>query len=161
MAVRKQMISTGTVCQNRKARFNYTIIETFEAGIVLEGSEVKALRMGSANVTEAYAMEKDGSLYLNNALITCPQTAGHFKHIEGRARQLLLHKKEMGKLLGMMARKGYTVVPLEIYFNERGLAKVCLGLAIGKNSADKRETEKKREWSKEKQRIMSYKNKGK
>ena len=158
MAERKQIITTGTACQNRKARFHYTIIETLEAGIVLEGSEVKSLRMGSANISEAYAIEKDGELYLNNALITSLGTTGHFKHIEGRARKLLLHKKEMGKLLGLIARKGYTVVPLEIYFNDRGLAKVRLGVAVGKNAADKRETEKKREWNKEKQRILNYKN---
>lgn len=158
MAQRKEMISFGTVCQNRKARFHYTILETIEAGIVLQGSEVKSLRMGAANIAEAYAIEKDGDLYLNNALITAFGTSGHFKHIEGRARKLLLHKKELGKLLGLMARKGYTIVPLEIYFNNRGLAKVRLGLAIGKNAADKRETEKKREWNKEKQRILSYKN---
>ena len=158
MAERKQIISTGTVCQNRKARFHYTILETLEAGIALEGSEVKSLRMGAANISEAYAVEKEGELYLNNALITSLNASGHFKHIEGRARKLLLHKKEMSKLLGMMARKGYTVVPLEIYFNERGLAKVRLGVAVGKNAADKRETEKKREWNKEKQRILNYKN---
>ena len=158
MAERKQIITTGTACQNRKARFHYTIIETLEAGIVLEGSEVKSLRLGAANISEAYATEKDGELYLNNALITSLGSSGHFKHIEGRARKLLLHKKEMNKLLGMIARKGYTVVPLEIYFNDRGLAKVRLGVAVGKNAADKRETEKKREWNKEKQRILNYKN---
>ena len=158
MAERKQVISTGTVCQNRKARFHYTIIETLEAGIVLEGSEVKSLRMGAANISESYASEKDGELYLNNALITSLGSAGHFKHIEGRARKLLLHKKEANKLFGTMARKGYTVIPLEIYFNDRGLAKVRLGIAVGKNAADKRETEKKREWNKEKQRILNYKN---
>ena len=158
MAERKQAISVGTVCQNRKARFHYTIVETSEAGIVLQGSEVKSIRVGAANISEAYAIEKDGELYLNNALITTLGSSGHFKHIEGRARKLLLHKKELNKLLGMMARKGYTVVPLEIYFNERGLAKVRLGLAVGKNAADKRETEKQREWNKEKQRILNYKN---
>lgn len=158
MENRKEMISFGTVCQNRKARFNYTVVETLEAGIVLEGSEVKSLRMGAANIGEAYAIEKDGELFLNNALITALGSSGHFKHIEGRARKLLLHKKEMSKLLGLMARKGYTIVPLEIYFNNRGLAKVKLGLAVGKNVADKRETEKKREWNKEKQRILNYKN---
>ena len=102
------MINTGTICQNRKARFSYTIIETLEAGIVLEGSEVKSLRMGMANIGEAYATQKDGELYLNNALITCSGISGHFKHIEGRPRKLLLHKKEVAKLSGLMARKGYT-----------------------------------------------------
>ena len=158
MTERKSMIETGNVCQNRKARFHFTIVETVEAGIALLGSEVKALRQGAANIAEAYAVAKDDELFLNNALITCFGTAGHFKHIEGRPRKLLLHKKELSKMLGMIARKGYTLVPLEIYFNERGIAKVKLGLAIGKNAADKRETEKKREWDKQKQRILTYKN---
>lgn len=158
MAERKQMINEGVVCQNRKARYHYTILETVESGIVLEGSEVKSLRMGKANISEGYVIDKDGELFLTNALITSLETSGHFKHIEGRARKLLLHKKEMAKLLGMMKRKGYTIVPLEMYFNDRGIAKVRLGLAVGKNAADKRETEKKREWNKQKQRIMNYKN---
>lgn len=158
MAERHSMINTGTICQNRKARFSYTIIETLEAGIVLEGSEVKSLRMGMANIGEAYATQKDGELYLNNVLITCSGISGHFKHIEGRPRKLLLHKKEVAKLSGLMARKGYTIVPLEMFFNARGIAKVKLGLAVGKNAADKRETEKQRQWNKEKQRILNYKN---
>ena len=159
MAERKEMISEGTVCENRKARYHYTILETMEAGVALEGSEVKSLRMGKANITEGYVVDKDGELFLTNALITCMTTSTHFKHIEGRARKLLLHKKEMEKLQGLMKRKGYTIVPLAIYFNDRGKAKVRLGLAVGKNAADKRETEKQREWNKQKQRIMSYKNK--
>lgn len=158
MAERKQMINEGVVCQNRKARYHYTILETVESGIVLEGSEVKSLRMGKANISEGYVIDKDGELFLTNALITSLETSGHFKHIEGRARKLLLHKRQMAKLLGMMKRKGYTIVPLEMYFNDRGIAKVSLGLAVGKNAADKRETEKKREWNKQKQRIMNYKN---
>ncbi len=158
MIERKQMINEGTICQNRKARYHYTILETVESGIVLEGSEVKSLRMGKANISEGYVIDKDGELFLTNALITSLETSGHFKHIEGRARKLLLHKKEMSKLLGMMKRKGYTIVPLEMYFNNRGIAKIRLGLAVGKNAADKRETEKKREWNKQKQRIMNYKN---
>lgn len=159
MQERKEVINEGTVCQNRKARYHYTIVETVEAGLVLQGSEVKSLRMGKANISEGYVVDNDGELFLFNALITCMQTTSHFKHLEGRARKLLLHKREMAKLLGMMKRKGYTVVPLEIYFNSRGLAKVRLGLAIGKNAADKRETEKQREWNKQKQRILNYKNK--
>ena len=143
MPERKQMINEGTVCQNRKARYHYTIVETVEAGIVLEGSEVKSLRMGKANISEGYVIDKDGELFLTNALITSLETSGHFKHIEGRARKLLLHKKEMSKLLGMMKRKGYTIVPLEMYFNDKGIAKIRLGLAVGKNAADKRETEKR------------------
>ncbi len=158
MAERKEMISQGTICQNRKARYHYTILETVESGIVLEGTEVKSLRMGKANITEGYVVDKDGELFLTNALITCAGSVGHFKHIEGRARKLLLHKREMAKLQGMIKRKGYTIVPLEMYFNERGFAKVRLGLAVGKNAADKRDTEKAREWNKQKQRILNYKN---
>lgn len=158
MEKKAALISTGTVSKNRKAHFNYTILETIEAGIVLEGSEVKSLRAGRANITQAYASEKDGELYLNNAMITNYDASGHFKHIEGRARKLLLKKRELGKLLGQIARKGYTLVPLDIYFNHRGIAKVQLGVAIGKNTVDKRQTEKEREWSREKQRILTYKN---
>ena len=155
---RKELISEGTISKNRKAHFNYTILETVEAGIVLEGSEVKSLRMGHANIAQAYASEQDGELFLVNALITNVGTSGHFKHKEGRPRKLLLNKKEINKLLGLMARKGYTIVPLDLYFNSRGIAKVSLGVAIGKNTVDKRQTEKQREWNREKQRILNYKN---
>ena len=155
---RKNLISTGTVAQNRKARFNYTIIETIEAGIVLQGSEVKSLRAGHASIGEAFAVEQDGELFLNNMLISSYDAAAHFKHLEGRARKLLLSKKQIQRLFGLIAQKGYTVVPLEIYFNKRGIAKVNLGLAIGKNTVDKRRTQKEREWNREKQRIMNYKN---
>ncbi len=152
------MISTGSVSKNRKAHFNYTIIETIEAGLVLQGSEVKALRRGLANISGSYAVETDGSFFLNNALIPTTNQNGVFKHIEGRPRQLLLNKREMNKLHGFLVKKGYTLIPLEIYFNDRGLAKVYLGVAIGKTYADKRENQKKREWDREKQRILNYKN---
>lgn len=153
------MISVGTVAQNRKARYRYTIVETVESGLVLEGSEVKSLRLGRANIGEAFATEKDGELYLNNALIPAGLENGRFKHLEGRPRKLLLNKREISRLVGLIARKGYTIVPLELYFNERGFAKVRLGVAIGKTQADKRNTQKKREWNREKQRILNYKNK--
>lgn len=152
-------VTTGSISKNRKARFNYTIIETVEAGLVLTGSEVKSLRLGHANISESYAAEEKGALYLMNAHITTYKESSHFKHEENGPRKLLLHKKEMNKLLGYVARKGYTLIPLDLYFNERGIAKVCLGVAIGKTHADKRETQKKREWDREKQRIMTYKNK--
>ena len=158
MEKKSALISVGTVSKNRKAHFNYTILETVEAGIVLEGAEVKSLRAGHANISEAYASEKEGALYLNNARITSLKESGHFRHMEARARKLLLHKKELNKLLGLIARKGYTLIPLDIYFNERGLAKVKLGLALGKNTVDKRQTVKKREWDREKRRILTFKN---
>ena len=158
MEKKTTLISCGTVSKNRKAHFNYTILETIEAGIVLQGAEVKSLRAGRANISEAYASEKDGALYLNNARITSLKESGHFRHVEARPRQLLLHKRELNKLLGLTARKGYTLVPLDIYFNDRGLAKVKLGLALGKNTVDKRQTVKKREWDREKRRILTFKN---
>lgn len=155
----KTLISTGTVAVNRKARFNYIVTETVEAGIVLSGGEVKSLRAGHANIAEAYAAPTDGELFLVNANITEYGAGGFFKHVAGRPRKLLLKKKELSNLLGLVNRKGYTIIPLELYFNSRGIAKVKLGLAQGKTHEDKRETEKKRDWDRQKQRIMTFKNK--
>ncbi len=152
-------IKTGSVSKNRKARFNYTIIKTIEAGLVLTGSEVKSLRLGHANISESYAAAEKGALYLMNAHITTYKQSSFFKHNETAPRKLLLHKKEMKELLGSIARKGYTLIPLDLYFNEKGLAKVCLGIAIGKTHADKRQAQKEREWNRDKQRIMTFKNK--
>ena len=155
----KNLISTGTVAVNRKARFNYVVLETMEAGIVLTGAEVKSLRAGHANIAEAYAAPTDGELFLINANITEYGASGFFKHVSGRPRKLLLKKKELNNLMGLVNRKGYTIIPLELYFNARGVAKVKLGLAQGKTHEDKRETEKKRDWDRQKQRIMTFKNK--
>jgi SsrA-binding protein len=144
---------------NRKARHDYFITDTVEAGIVLLGTEVKSLRSGQASIQESFAGPKDGGLFLLNAYIPEYKQAGiHLQHEPRRARRLLLHKREMNKLLGAVKREGITLVPLGIYFNGRGIAKVELGLAKGKHKADKRESIKKREWEREKGRAMRAKN---
>ena len=144
---------------NRKARHDYFITDTIEAGIVLLGTEVKSLRSGQASIQEAFAGPKDDGLFLLNAYIPEYKQAGiHLQHETRRARRLLLHKREMNKLLGQVKREGITLVPLGIYFNKRGIAKVELGLAKGKHKADKRETIKRREWEREKGRAMRAKN---
>jgi SsrA-binding protein len=147
------------VAMNRRARYNYFITDTVEAGIVLSGTEVKSLRLGQASIQEAFAGPKDGSLYLLNAYIPEYKQAGaHLQHETRRARKLLLHKREMDKLMGATKKEGMTLIPLGIYFNKRGIAKVELGLGKGKQQADKRETIKKREFDREKSRAMRAKN---
>lgn len=157
------MITTGTVATNRKAGFHYTVLETFEAGIILTGGEVKSLRAGRANISESYAARQQGRLHLINAhILEWNGTKGGFvQHIAGRPRELLLHKKELRKILVGLEKKGLTVVPLEIYFNARGIAKVKIALAQGKTLADKRESIKKRDWNRDKQRILAHYNNGK
>jgi len=152
--------SDNIAAQNRKARHDYYIEDTFEAGIMLMGSEVKSLRRGSSSIAESYAQEKDGELYLVNAYIPeYAPAAAHTGHEDPRRqRKLLLHKKEMSRLFMAIAREGYTLVPLSIYFNERGMAKVELGLGKGKNKGDKRQTSKDRDWKRDKARLMSSKN---
>jgi len=140
--------------QNRRARHDYLIEDTVEAGLVLQGSEVKVLRTGQASIAEAYAGETAGELFLVNANIPEYSAAKHFSHQPRRPRKLLLHRKEMDKLLGAIRREGVTIVPLSIYFNERGRAKVELGLAHGKKKADRRQAEKNRDWQRDKARIM-------
>lgn len=141
------------VAQNRRARHDYLIEDTLEAGIALMGSEVKVLRQGQASIAEAYAGEKDGEIYLFNA--TIPEyPAARFNHEPKRPRRLLLHKREINRLLGRVSREGMTLIPLSIYFNGRGRAKLSLGLAKGKRKADKREAEKARDWQREKSRLM-------
>ncbi len=145
------------VAENRRARFNYEIGETFEAGIVLTGSEVKSLRSGKATIAESYADSRDGELWLVNANIPEYLQAARFNHTPKRPRKLLLHEREINKLAGAVEREGMTIVPLKLYFNERGRAKVELALARGKKLHDKRETEKKRSWEREKGRLMRLK----
>ena len=140
--------------QNRRARHDYLIEDTLEAGLVLQGSEVKVLRTGQASIAEAYADAQAGELFLVNANIPEYKAANRFGHEPRRPRKLLLHRKEMNKLLGAIRREGVTIVPLSIYFNERGRAKVELGLAKGKKMADKRQAEKDRSWQRDKARIM-------
>ena len=140
--------------QNRRARHDYLIEDTLEAGLVLQGSEVKVLRTGQASIAEAYADAQAGELFLINANIPEYKAANRFGHQPRRPRKLLLHRKEMNKLLGAIRREGVTIVPLSIYFNERGRAKVELGLAHGKKKADRRQYEKDRDWQRDKARIM-------
>jgi SsrA-binding protein len=146
------------VAQNRRARYDYLIEDTLEAGLVLHGTEVKVLRKGQASITEAYADERGGELFLVNANIPEYAASAHFNHEPRRPRKLLLHRKEMNRLLGEIRRDGVTVVPLSIYFNERGRAKISLGLARGKRKADKRQAEKTRDWQRSRARIMRNEN---
>ncbi len=145
------------VAENRKARFNYDIEDKIEAGIQLTGSEVKSLRSGKANIAEAYASDEGGEIYLINAHIAEYAQARRDGHAPTRPRKLLLHKREIEKLLGAIQRQGMTLVPLKLYFNARGIAKVELGLACGKKIHDKRDTEKKRDWERQKGRLMREK----
>ncbi|MBV8962485.1 MAG: SsrA-binding protein SmpB [Hyphomicrobiales bacterium] len=142
---------------NRKARFNYEIGQTFEAGIALTGTEVKSLRGGKATIAESYAGEMGGEIYLFNAYIPEYLEANRFNHETRRPRKLLLHKREVSKLLGAVQREGMTVVPLKVYFNERGRAKVEVALARGKKLHDKRETERARDWKREQGRLIREK----
>lgn len=142
------------VADNRKARFNYAIGETFEAGIALTGTEVKSLRDGKATIAEAFAGARDGELWLFNSNIPEYLQANRFNHPPKRPRKLLLHARQINKLIGAVEREGMTLVPLKLYFNERGRAKVELALAKGKQLHDKRETEKKRSWDRERSRLM-------
>jgi SsrA-binding protein len=142
------------VAQNRRARHDYFITDTLEAGIMLAGSEVKTLRHGQVSIGESYAAERSGELFLFNASIPPYKAANRFNHEEKRARKLLVHKRERDKLLGAIKREGITIVPLSIYFNQRGIAKIELGLAKGKRKADKRATEKARDWQRQKARVM-------
>ncbi len=150
----KTGVNTGLVADNRRARFDYEVLDTLEAGIVLTGTEVKSLRIGKAQIAEAYVSPENGELWLINAHIPEYLKANRFNHEERRPRKLLVAKKELARLSHDVARKGNTIVPLKLYFNERGKAKLLIGLARGKNVADKRETERERDWNREKARIM-------
>src|SRR5436853_5932299 len=139
---------------NRRARYDYLIEDTLEAGLVLHGTEVKSLRQGGASIAEAYADEQSGELFLVDAHIPEYKASSRFNHEPKRPRKLLLHKKQVNRLLGAIRREGVTVVPLAIYFNERGRAKVELGVAHGKKKADRRQAERDRDWQRNKARLM-------
>jgi SsrA-binding protein len=141
------------VAQNRRARFDYAIEDTIEAGLQLMGSEVKVLRQGLASIGEAYAVERSGEIVLLNAHFPIYPPA-RFNHEPGRPRKLLLHRREINKLLGAVKREGVTLIPLGIYFNDRGRAKLQLGIAKGRKKGDKRELEKTRDWQRDKARIL-------
>jgi SsrA-binding protein len=142
------------IADNRKARFNYEILDAFEAGIALTGTEVKSLRVGKATIGDSYAGPSGEELLLFNADIPEYLQANRFNHERKRPRKLLLHKRQINKLIGAVQREGLTIVPMKLYFNDRGRAKVELALARGKTHGDKRQTEKKRDWEREKGRLL-------
>jgi len=157
MAKKEETDNRRVVAVNRRARFNYEIGDTYEAGIALTGSEVKSLRTGKATIAESYADAHEGEIWLINANIPAYAQAGRFNHEPKRHRKLLLHKRQINKLIGAVEREGMTIVPLRLYFNERGRAKIEIALARGKKLHDKRETAKKRDWQRQKSRLLRVK----
>jgi SsrA-binding protein len=142
------------IAENRRARRDYFIEDVYEAGLVLTGTEVKSLREGRANIAEAYAAPENGGLWLINATIPEYSAGNRENHAPKRPRKLLLKNREIAKLAQAVERKGYTLAPLKLYFNARGIAKLEIGLALGKKAHDKRDTVKERDWSRQKQRLM-------
>ncbi len=155
-ASKPSLVTTGVVADNRRARYDYEILDTLEAGIMLTGTEVKSLRTGKAQITESYASPEGGELWLINAHIPEYLQANRFNHEERRRRKLLVSRKELSKLETEVNRSGNTIVPLRLYFNEHGKAKLLIGLAKGKKNFDKRETEKNRDWNREKARLLKH-----
>ena len=142
------------IAENRRARFDYFFEDTFEAGIVLTGTEVKSLRNGRANITEAYASVEGTDIALINADIPPYAQANRFNHEPRRIRKLLLHRKQIDRLMGAVQREGLTIVPVKLYFNEKGFAKLQIALAKGKKNHDKREAVAERDWQRDKARLM-------
>lgn len=142
------------IAENRRARYDYAIEDDIECGMMLEGSEVKSLRTGKAQITECYAAVEEGELWLVNSYIPPYEQAKTFQHLERRRRKLLVSKKELAKLWAATQRQGMTLVPLVLYFNHKGLAKLKLGIAKGKKNHDKRETSAKRDWGRQKARLL-------
>jgi SsrA-binding protein len=153
----KKQPNVRVVADNRKARHNFFIENSLEAGLVLTGSEVKSLRSGKATIAESYAQAKDGELFLVNAYIPEYAMANRFNHEPRRVRKLLVRKTEVRKLAAAVQREGMTLIPLKLYFNAKGIAKIELGVARGKKLHDKRETEKKRDWARDKARLLRVK----
>jgi SsrA-binding protein len=155
---KKKKKDDNVAASNRKARHNYFIESNYEAGIILLGTEIKSIRSGRASIEEAYASEENGELFLLNSYIPEYKAGGAAQHETRRARKLLLHKKEMSKIYNAINREGYTVVPLNLHFNGRGMIKVDLGMAKGKKQFDKRQTDKERDWKRSQRRLLSDKN---
>ena len=145
------------IADNRKARYAYEFLETFEAGMMLMGTEVKSLRNGKANIAESYATEEQGEIWLINANIPEYVQGNRNNHNPRRRRKLLLHKREVSKLIGAVQREGLTIVPTRLYFNEKGIAKLQIVLGKGRKLHDKREVDKKRDWQRDKARLMREK----
>ena len=154
MSKQKKTDGGKTVAENRKARFSYEILDTYEAGLALTGTEVKSLRDGHANIQESYATVEGGEIWLINSYLPEYREGNRFNHEPRRRRKLLLNKREMAKLSQSIEREGMTLVPLKIYFNDQGRAKLLLAVGRGKKLHDKRETEKQRDWSREKGRLL-------
>ena len=151
----RNMIKFGAVSENRKARFNYTIEDTIEAGIALTGAEIKSVRYGLVTIVDGFVQNRGGNLFLAGIEIQQLPTAARYVNFdERRSRQLLMHRTQINRLIGKLNEKGATIFPLKLYFNNRGKLKVLLGVGHGKNRADKRETIKKREWEKSKSRLL-------
>ena len=153
-----RLISFGRIAENRKARYNYEIKEKIQAGIILTGTEVKSLRLGKASISESYASDTNGKLFLINSNIPMYEAANNFNHEPTRQRELLVSKKERNKLLGLIKKEGVTLVPLLLYFNNKGFAKLDIGIAKGKKKEDKRESIKLRDWNRQKSRILKENN---
>ena len=153
----KKNIGIKIVCNNRKARFNYFFQELLEAGIVLKGSEVKSLRDGKGNITDAYATDNNGEIYLINSHIPLYKESSYNNHNPRDMRKLLLNKREINKLIGKINRDGLTIIPTKVYF-KKGKAKVEIAIAKGKKLFDKRLVKKKRDWQREKAKIFNRKN---
>ena len=155
---KSRLISFGRIAENRKARYNYEIKEKIQAGIILTGTEVKSLRLGKASISESYASETNGKLFLINSNIPMYEAANNFNHEPTRQRELLVSKKERNKLLGLIKKERVTLVPLSLYFNNKGFAKLDIGIAKGKKKEDKRESIKLRDWNRQKSRILKENN---
>ncbi|WP_206419756.1 SsrA-binding protein SmpB [Minwuia thermotolerans] len=151
------MIVGRVVAENRKARHNYFIEDTMEAGLVLTGTEVKSLRAGRANIAESYASPEGGELWLINAHIPEYKQGNRNNHEPRRPRKLLMRSREIGRLIGARQKEGMTLVPLKLYFNDRGIAKLLLGVARGKKQHDKRQAQKDKDWQRQKQRLLRAK----
>ncbi len=151
----RQIIKFGQVAENRKARFNYTIEDTIEAGIVVTGAEIKSVRYGLVTIVDGFVQRRGDDLFLAGVEIQKLPTAARIVNFdERRPRQLLLHRAQINRMIGKLTEKGATIVPLKLYFTNRGRLKVLLGIGYGKNRADKRETIKRREWEKSKARLL-------
>ena len=156
MAKPQDNLNYKVIAENRRARYDYAIEDDIECGIILEGSEVKSLRQGGSNIAESYAAVDEGELWLVNSYVAPYLQAKTFGHEEKRRRKLLVSRKEMSRLWNDTQRKGMTLVPLVLYFNHRGLVKLKIGIAKGKKNHDKRATEAKRDWGRQKQRLLRH-----